>query len=289
MNWDDEKYVRIFIRETPNWIRAPWEYRVVVRAIMTKLDRTGAIELGVVGEEGWDTLAELIRLPVKITETGMSHALKIKTFVTRDRDDVTVLVMPGFQPAQDFAKTNAERAREYRERKRADLLAQPASKPRAVTKSRDENASRNGVTDNQRNVTEDGGSSARSPVTKSRDDLQKTPRNGKSSPSRLASARARARLPSEPSVPAEPSLMMTATPSRSVRATFPRMSSHDWRELTAEAERIASQPEFAGLDPGDRMDLARAKILQDRKRAAIAAPAPKNHHHISEILEKAKT
>jgi hypothetical protein len=115
-----------------------WEARAVLPLVMRKLDRVGAIDLG---DDGIDGLADLIDMPVTVVRDGVTDLLQRKTFVMNG----SVLVMPNFMAAQEVAKTDAERSREYRARKHAKLVgnapdeSSPPSTPSVtnVTTARD--------------------------------------------------------------------------------------------------------------------------------------------------------
>lgn len=127
MNFEDERYVRLFVRDTPSWVSMTWEARAVFPLLLRKVDRMGAIELGATGDEGIDRLAELLRMPVTVTRDGVRDLVKRGTVVTRGRDGSVTLIIPNFTAAQETPKTDAERAKEYRERKRAKKLSEPDS------------------------------------------------------------------------------------------------------------------------------------------------------------------
>lgn len=126
MNFEDEPYVRLFIRDTANWIRMSWQARAILPSIMKKLDRSGLLDLEVDGVEGVATLAEIIRFPFEVTQAGLDDLLSRGTLTARG----TTLVMPNFAAAQSFAKSDAERARDYRKRKREERLNETDSSGR---------------------------------------------------------------------------------------------------------------------------------------------------------------
>ncbi len=46
LKWDDERYVRLYTRDTSTWLRLTWEGRFVLMALLRKLDRSGNLDLG---------------------------------------------------------------------------------------------------------------------------------------------------------------------------------------------------------------------------------------------------
>lgn len=122
MRWDEERYVRLYVRDTATWVRMRWEARALLPLLMRKLDRIGSIELG---EDGLEALADLVRVPVTVVTAGLHDLIKWGVVVVRG----TILIMPNFTAAQEVPRSDAERARAYRERKRKELLGLPADPP----------------------------------------------------------------------------------------------------------------------------------------------------------------
>ena len=75
MRWEDERYVRVYTRDTLNWLALSFEAQGVLVLLLRKLDRAGILDLGNHGKRGiiiaighghrWEQLApavdELIR------------------------------------------------------------------------------------------------------------------------------------------------------------------------------------------------------------------------------------
>ena len=278
MMFEDERYIRFFVRDTRRWIGWPWQARAVVGLVMRKLDRMGTVELGDEDGWSWEGLADLVRLPVEVVAVGMDAMVADRTFVTKACDGTAVLVMPKFHAAQEFAKTNAERAKEYRDKKREKVLAQPTSSRPSVTIRRDER-------DAARPGTGDVAQATVRTVTKERDEPSKSPQ--KRSIVTAVTPPARARVRSRPNLPNLPNRdepnpaaasAPSATPSRSGkalretnRADWRALDSPDWIDLTREAEALALTEPFAQFEAGDRLELARASILQKRGRTELAS------------------
>ena len=111
MDWANEKYVRLFVRDTTTWKLLPWQSKALLPLIMRKLDRSGIIDLGEDGEEG---LAAVVEVPLEFLQAGLPALLK--------RDVYRVLggklVMPNFLAAQEARQSDAQRKRESRENQR---------------------------------------------------------------------------------------------------------------------------------------------------------------------------
>lgn len=109
MRWDEERYVRLYTRDTVTWKLLPWQSRCLLPLVMRKADRDGSLDLSGAGTEG---LAALVELPLEVTEPGLAGLLA-RGVVAMDGD---VLRMPNFRAAQESRQTDAARKREQRER-----------------------------------------------------------------------------------------------------------------------------------------------------------------------------
>ena len=73
MDWSNERYVRVYVRETIADIALTWQARAIWDAIMKKLDRAGIIPLAGGGFRG---LAGLIRIPYEVVEEHIGQLLE---------------------------------------------------------------------------------------------------------------------------------------------------------------------------------------------------------------------
>lgn len=122
MHWPDENYVKLYTRETPNWLLLPWQSRLLFPAIMKKSDKAGLMDLGTDHERA---LAAYLSVPIEFVKAGLPALLDSGTCELRDG----VLITPGFLEAQEARKTNAAACREYRERMRDEARAANRLKP----------------------------------------------------------------------------------------------------------------------------------------------------------------
>ncbi len=113
LNWGHERYVRLFVRDTTNWLMMPWQGKALLPLLMRKLDRDGALALGGHGTAG---LAALVGMPEEVVEVGF------KALTTGSDPPIVVngddLHMPNFVEAQEAVTTDALRKRRQRERER---------------------------------------------------------------------------------------------------------------------------------------------------------------------------
>lgn len=45
MRWSDERYVRVYTRDSANWLSWPWRARALLPLLLRKVDRAGLLKL----------------------------------------------------------------------------------------------------------------------------------------------------------------------------------------------------------------------------------------------------
>lgn len=110
MDWANEKYVRLFVRDTVTWKVLPWQSRALMPLLLRKLDRSGVLEFGDYGEKG---IAILLDVPVDFVQAGLPALLKHQVFTMASGR----LVMPNYIPAQETRQSDKQRQRDSRERR----------------------------------------------------------------------------------------------------------------------------------------------------------------------------
>jgi hypothetical protein len=135
MRWEDERYVRIYTRDTPDWLAMQWQGRVVFYELARKVDRAGFVQLGKSGVRG---LAGLLHMPVDVVEVGVEELLTDGCVVRVDGG----LLIRNFIEAQETRQSDAARKRAQRERDRdrkragaetGHAVAPPPGRARDVT------------------------------------------------------------------------------------------------------------------------------------------------------------
>jgi hypothetical protein len=114
LDWPSEQYVRLYTRNTPGWLVAPWEGRALLPLLIRALDRNGHLDLG---DDPIEGLAATVMLPLEVVEVGLAYWVKRQTVVWSG----TVLQMPNYVSAQECTKSDKLRAQEYRARKRVTM------------------------------------------------------------------------------------------------------------------------------------------------------------------------
>jgi hypothetical protein len=137
MRWSDERYVRLYTRDTIEWTMLPWEARALFPLLLRKVDRAGLLDLGKHGAKG---LAVTVGLPIHVVEPGLAGLLEDGCVVQNG----TVVLVKNFIEAQETVASNAQRCKEYRARQRAaarDRVASDTSQPDATQNDIDDVAS----------------------------------------------------------------------------------------------------------------------------------------------------
>ncbi len=152
MDWSNERYVRVYTRDTTTWKLLDWRARTVLLHLFRKVDRAGVLEVGDDGELG---LAAVLELPIDIVSAGIEQLARART---KDHPTVvatgTAFVLPHFMDAQEATQSDSHRKRESRARRR-DVALVPSQPVTSGHESQN-------VTDPGRNVT---GHNPSQPVT----------------------------------------------------------------------------------------------------------------------------
>jgi len=111
MNWSDERYVRLFTRDTVTWLRWSFETRAVFCLLLRKVDRSGVLETGR-GDKA-EALALTLMAPTDTCRKALSELTACGTVALGDAS----LVIPRFIEAQECRMSDAARQKESREKR----------------------------------------------------------------------------------------------------------------------------------------------------------------------------
>lgn len=124
LDWGDERYVRMYTRDTPDFLVLSYEAQGLLELIMRKLDRAGVLPLGKQGKRGvaiaighpqrWETIAPALE---ELLDDGCLVVAG------------AALVMPNFLEAQTAVQSDRMRQQVHRERRRDLARAQEAGLP----------------------------------------------------------------------------------------------------------------------------------------------------------------
>ena len=115
MRWDDERYVRIYTRDTAEWLALSWEARGLLMELLRKADRAGFVQTGKLEAKG---LAALARMPLDVVERALPELLEDGCLTRVEKG----YLFGNFVAAQETRSNDAQRKRDQRERDR-DVLA----------------------------------------------------------------------------------------------------------------------------------------------------------------------
>jgi hypothetical protein len=117
MRWEDERYVRIFTRDTSDLAAMGWEARALLWELFRKMDRAGILKMGKSGIRG---LSALVGIPIDVVTRGLD-ILTDDGVISRNGD---TLFAKNFQPAQECTKSDRLRQQERRDRDRYGQISQ---------------------------------------------------------------------------------------------------------------------------------------------------------------------
>lgn len=135
MDFTNERYVRLYVRDTVTWKRLGWDGQNALTQLLRKADRSGVIDLN--GIEPWEAVVVLCGAPEEQARRGMARLLELEVVAHEDGR----LLFPRYLEANECKQSDAQRQRESRAR-RGPISRNP---PPDVTK-RDHKESQN-VTD----------------------------------------------------------------------------------------------------------------------------------------------
>lgn len=112
MDWANERYVRLYVRDTLTWKLIGHEGRCTLLLLLRKLDRAGVFDIG--ESDPVDAVAAIIESPAEFTRIGLGRLLK-RGVVELGTGQI---VMPNYLDAQEAEQSGPQRNREWRARRR---------------------------------------------------------------------------------------------------------------------------------------------------------------------------
>jgi hypothetical protein len=109
MRWEDERYVKVYVRDTPEFLAMSWQARCLLHELVRKVDRAGILKVGKLGMEG---IALALRAPLAEIESPIRELLEEKR-LEWNKDQGTFLI-PNHIEAQTTPQTDASRKRRER-------------------------------------------------------------------------------------------------------------------------------------------------------------------------------
>lgn len=122
MNWEDERFVKIYVRDTGEWAMLSWDAQALLMQLLRKVDRSGVMQLGKPGRRALpavlghkDQAARIDAALDELIKDGCARLLQ-------DR-----LVVPNFIAAQEAKQSDKLRQAESRARRREIAIADSES------------------------------------------------------------------------------------------------------------------------------------------------------------------
>ena len=122
MDWENERYVRIYVRDTVDLALMHWVSRNALWELFRKMDRAGVIDLG--EHDPARGLAALMRMPEEVMRGCLEDWLRDGVVELHTVGGAQYLVSPNYIEAQEAKQSDRARAKSSRElrRDRARLL-----------------------------------------------------------------------------------------------------------------------------------------------------------------------
>lgn len=117
MRWEDERYVRLYTRNTSDWLAMCWQARCCFGLLLRAADRAGIVAVKP-GPRRVPAIAGLINVPLEVAAAAIEDLLADGCLVERECG----YVFPRFIEAQEAEASDAKRAKEYRARSRDQAL-----------------------------------------------------------------------------------------------------------------------------------------------------------------------
>jgi hypothetical protein len=115
VDFSNERYVRLYTRDTDNWVVLSWQAKALFPLMLRKADRAGIIET----RRGAKAIAVATGLPLEVVEVGLRDLLEAPEGEQPAVVQIeTGYFLPNYIDAQEATQSDAQRARESRERRR---------------------------------------------------------------------------------------------------------------------------------------------------------------------------
>jgi hypothetical protein len=113
MRWEDERYVRLYVRDSIGWLSLSFDAQALFCLILRKVDRAGILVLGKYGKRAVATIVGHAHLWPRLEP--VIDELVSDGCIVLDGDR---LIVRNFIEAQEAPQSDALRQREHRERAR---------------------------------------------------------------------------------------------------------------------------------------------------------------------------
>jgi hypothetical protein len=132
MNWSDERYVRVYTRDTADWLALSFDAQALFLQLLRKVDRAGVLELGRHGLKAAAIAIGQAALWARL-EPALVELLTDGCLVHNGNR----IVVPNFVEAQEAKHSDRLRQEQSRERRRIESVTHRDTESRNVTNGHD--------------------------------------------------------------------------------------------------------------------------------------------------------
>lgn len=152
MRWEDERYVRVYTRDTVDWQMLSFDAQALFLLLLRKVDRAGLLALGKHGKRG---VAVAVGHPREWERLGPALEELLADGCVRLTADGQCVLVPNFIAAQEATSSDKQRKAESRAKAREVAAAVPilANESQNVTHGHDPSAAVTHGHDASRSVT----------------------------------------------------------------------------------------------------------------------------------------
>lgn len=113
LDFSSERYVRVYVRDTADWLALSWDAQALLMQLLRKADRSGVVSLGRHGKRSVAALVQQVALWESRISPALEELLADGCLVHEGED----LVFPNYTEAQEAKASGAMRSADYRARK----------------------------------------------------------------------------------------------------------------------------------------------------------------------------
>lgn len=150
MDYANEWWVRLYVRDTADWLNLSFEAQGLFVLLLRKVDRSGVVELG---KGGARSIARIVGHPHRVEVITAAFEELLADGCIELSDDGRHAVIPNFVAAQNTPDSPAKRSKAYRERRRDEVLATCASRDESSRNVTERDEARSPRDESSRNVT----------------------------------------------------------------------------------------------------------------------------------------
>lgn len=139
MDWANERYVRLYTKDTGDWLMWPWQTRALFVFILRKADRAGVVHFG---KGGIPALAAMVGMPSRDVTEWIAPLIEDGCIKLNGE----YLCIPNYIAAQETPQSDKARQRQSRERTRDRIINATGREPSTIEIETEHHAASRAVT-----------------------------------------------------------------------------------------------------------------------------------------------